>query len=229
MSERNVNKSIKLLIKTAIIIAIIPLIVCVFYFSICFFSDRIVRNTYNGLDNLFVSHDEYFAVAGPFHVMIPKFIAQAVIDEDIENISGIDEESGKEFYVQCTYSANGRPEFEGTTTLIHSYDSHYVFQISNPGPEECVVSREEERIMLEISEHFYDFNEPYVRTEDNWIAGNASHTTFLSYEIFFKDDKVFFAVHRPQKRVTLYSYDNGTFLRIMSVPERGNFDLVIWK
>lgn len=211
------------------IIAILPLALCVFYFIIWFSSDRIARNTYNGLDNMFVSHDEYFAIAGPFHVMIPKFMAQTAVHGDVENISAIDETVGKKFYVQCTYSANGRPEFEGTTTLIHSYDSHYVFQVSNPGPDKYEVTREEERIMLEIAEHFYNFNTPYVRTDDNWLAGNKNHTTFLAYDVFFKDDKVFFAVDRPHKRETLYSYDNGTFLRIMSVPERGNFDLVIWK
>ena len=82
MSERKDKKPKKKLAITAIIIATLPLAFLIFYFCIWFTSDRIARNTYNGLDNMFVSHDEYFAIAGPFHVMIPKALAQITVDDE---------------------------------------------------------------------------------------------------------------------------------------------------
>ena len=45
------------------VIGIIVIVLMLIYISVWIFSDRIVRNTYNGLDNLFVGHDEYFAVS----------------------------------------------------------------------------------------------------------------------------------------------------------------------
>ena len=223
------GKSVKKAVTVVSVTGIIIIGLMLFYTGVWIFSDRIVRNTYNGLDNLFVGHDEYFAVAGPFHVMIPKFFAQSVFNQDVEEIGATDEEVGKKFFVQATYSKDEKPQFEGTRTIAHTYDPKYVITVKNPGPDDYDISADEERIMLEIAEHFYDFNRAYVRTDDNWLAGNDAHKTLLSYDVFFTYGKTFVAVDRPGKRTTLYSYDKGVFLRIMSVPDRGDFDVVMWK
>lgn len=211
------------------ILAGVILAVLIYLVSVWFLSDRIVRLEFNGFENFFNVHDEYHAVAGPFHARMPASLAQSFFDEELDNISDISAETGRNFFVQATWSKNGRPEFERRKTLIHSYDAHYVFEVSNPGPEVIEITRDEERIMLEIAEHFYDFSSPYVYSDDNWLAGNDAHMTFLSYSVYFNGNKVFFEVHHPKQGYSLWSYDNGHFVRIMGVPEKGDFDLVMWK
>ena len=203
---------------------------CAAYFGIWLFSDRIARVTYNGLDNMFTVHDEYLAFAGPLHVRIPEALAQSAVSEKISNIGETDKEAGRNFFVQVCWSENNRPMFEGKTTLIHSYTAKYVFEVSSPGPGEAEVTRDEEKKMLEIAEHFHDFKVSYVRRENNWVARNGnSHTTLFSYNVYFNGEKTFFAIHQPGKKMELYSYDNGKFVKVYTVPEKGDFDLVIWK
>ena len=182
------------------------------------------------LTNMFTVHDEYLAFAGPLHVRIPEALAQSAVSEKISNIGETDKETGRNFFVQVCWSENNRPMFEGKTTLIHSYTAKYVFEVSSPGPGEAEVTRDEEKKMLEIAEHFHDFKVSYVRRENNWVARNGnSHTTLFSYNVYFNGEKTFFAIHQPGKKMELYSYDNGKFVKVYTVPEKGDFDLVIWK
>jgi len=203
---------------------------CMAYLAIWFLSDRIVKVSYNGLDNMFTMHDEYLAVAGPVHVRVPASFAQKEVSDKLVNIGRTDKEVGRNFFVQVCWSENNRPQFEGTTTLIHSYVAKYVFEVTNPGPEKIELTRDEERIMLEIAEKFHDFKQSYVRRESNWVATSGkSHTTIFSYTVYFNGSKVFFAIHQPGKKTELYSYDNGKFVKVYTVPEKGGFELVIWK
>ena len=135
----------------------------------------------------------------------------------------------RNFHVSVCWNENGRPRFEKTTQVFHSYSAKYGIEVRNPGPEKVELTRDEEKRILEIAEHFHNFNEPYVRGEDNWTAYNGVHTTIIFFDVYFQGDKTFFCINRSGKKDTLYSYDNGHFLRIYSVPEKGDFDLVIWK
>jgi len=203
---------------------------CMAYLAIWFLSDRIVKVSYNGLDNMFTMHDEYLAVAGPVHVRVPASFAQKEVSDKLVNIGRTDKEVGRNFFVQVCWSENNRPQFEGTTTLIHSYVAKYVFEVTNPGPEKIELTRDEERIMLEIAEKFHDFKQSYVRRESNWVATSGkSHTTIFSYTVYFNGSKVFFAIHQPGKKTELYSYDNSKFVKVYTVPAKGDFELVIWK
>ena len=203
---------------------------CMAFFGIWLFSDRIIKVSYNGLDNMFTMHDEYLAVAGPLHVRVPASFAQKEVSDKLDNIGRTDKETGRNFFVQVCWSENSKPQFEGTTTLPHSYTDKYVFEVTNPGPEKIELTRDEERVMLEIAEKFHDFKQSYVRRETNWVATSGkSHTTIFSYRVYFNGNKSFFAIHLPGKKMELYSYDNGKFTKIYTVPEKGDFQFVIWK
>ena len=223
------KKSMKLWQKILIGLLAAAVLFCVYFFGIWLFSDRIVRVTYNGLENMFFVHDEYLAVAGPFHVRVPQALAQTSVKSEISTIGDTDKEVGRNFHVSVCWNENGRPRFEKTTQVFHSYSAKYGIEVRNPGPEKVELTRDEEKRILEIAEHFHNFNEPYVRGEDNWTAYNGVHTTIIFFDVFFQGDKTFFCINRGGKKDTLYSYDNGHFLRIYSVPEKGDFDLVIWK
>ena len=203
---------------------------CIAFLGIWLFSDRIARVSYYGHDNMFNVHEEYLAFAGPLHVRVPEALAQSAVSEKISNIGKTDKEAGRNYFVQVCWSENTRPLFEGTTTLIHAYSAKYVFEVKNPGPEKIEVTRDEEKKMLEIAEHFHDFKLSYVRRENNWVAISGNfHTTLFSYNVYFNGEKTFFCIHQPGKKYELYSYDNGKFLKVYTVPEKGDFDLVIWK
>lgn len=232
MKSKDLNLSKAKKVWRRIVIAVLAgvIVLCVYFFGVWFLSDRIVKVSYTGLDNMFFVHDEYRAVAGPFQVRVPEDLAQTAVGSEISTIGDLDKETGRNFHVQVCWSENGRPSFEGTTTLIHSYDAKYVFEVRNPGPEKLEVTRDEERRMLEIAEHFYDFNEPYERGEDNWVARQGNfHTTIFDFSVYFNGDKTFFSIDNPNEKVELYSYENGHFMKVYTVPDRGDFDLVIWK
>ena len=38
-----------------------------------------------------------------------------------------------------------------------------------------------------------------------------------------------FGIKEPKQPYKVYSYDNGKLIKIMDVPEKGDFDVVIWK
>ena len=216
--------------KVLLVLGILLAATLVFYGAVWFTSDRIIKISFNGLDNMFVVRDEYYAVSGPFRVPVTKGMVQSYCDKDLENIGGLDKEVGRKYFVQVCWSENGRPFFEGTTTLIHSFDSKYVFEVTNPGPDKCEVSREEERVMLDVASHFYDFSAPYVRGVDNWVATCGKfHTTMFSYTIHFNGDDVLFELHRPGKPYEIYSYKNSSFIKVMNVPSKGDYQFVIWK
>ena len=178
---------------------------------------------------MFFVHDEYYAVAGPFRARVPKALVKTVCDKDPEYIREIDKEAGRSLFVQVNWSENGRPVFEGTTTLIHSYSNKYVFEVRSPGPDKCVVSREEERLILEVAKRFHDFDQDYVRGEDNWVAHTGVSTTVFSFQIFINGDKALVSMHQPGRHYEVYSYDSGKLTKIMKVPEKGRFDVLIWK
>ena len=211
------------------IIALIVAAALVYEAGVWFASDRIVKLSFNGFENFFTVHDEYYAVAGPFRAPVPKAFVRTVCKNDPEYISEIDKEAGKVFFVQVNWSETGRPVFEGTTTLIHSYSNKYVFEVTSPGPDECVVSREEERALLDIAEHFYDFEQDYTRGEDNWVARTGTNTIIFSFKVSMNGDRSIISIHQPGKPYKVYSYDNGRFIKIMNVPEKGDYDVTIWK
>lgn len=215
--------------KFLTVIAAIIGIALIYEAAVWFMSDRIVKLSYNGLENLFTQHDEYYAVAGPFRAPVPKALVQTVCEKDAEYIREIDKEAGKVFFVQANWSETGRPVFEGTTTLIHSYSNKYVFEVTSPGPDKCVVSREEERMLLDIAEHFYDFEQDYTRGEDNWVAYTGKSTTIFSFKVTINGNKSIFNINQPGKPYKVYSYDNGRFTKIMNVPDKGDYDVTIWK
>jgi hypothetical protein len=192
-------------------------------------SDRIVKLSFNGLENMFTVHDEYYAVAGPFRTLVPKAFVQKVCDKDPDNIGETDKEAGRVLNVEVNWSENGRPVFEGTTTLIHSFSNKYVFEVRSPGPEKCVVSRDEERLILDIAKHFHDFEKGYARGEGNWVAYTGGSTTIFSFEFYINGDKSLISVHQPGRRYEVYSFDSGKPVKIMKVPEKGHFDVLIWK
>ena len=215
--------------KFLTVIAAIIGIALIYEAAVWFMSDRIVKLSFNGLENLFTQHDEYYAVAGPFRAPVPKALVQTVCEKDAEYIREIDKEAGKVFFVQANWSETGRPVFEGTTTLIHSYSNKYVFEVTSPGPDKCVVSREEERMLLDIAEHFYDFEQDYTRGEDNWVAYTGKSTTIFSFKVTINGNKSIFNINQPGKPYKVYSYDNGRFTKIMNVPDKGDYDVTIWK
>ena len=223
------GKTKKVWLKILICLLAAAVLSFVFYLGVWLFSDRIVRVSYNGLENMFFVHDEYFAVAGPFHIRVPKDLAQSAVNSEISAIGDTDKETGRNFHVSVCWNENGRPRFEKTTTVFHSYSAKYGIEVRNPGPEKIELTRDEERRILEIAEHFHNFNESYVRRDDNWVAYTGGHTTIFSFDVFFNGDKTFFCINRSEKKDALYSYDNGIFFRIYTVPEKGDFDLVIWK
>lgn len=211
------------------VIAAVIALTLIYEGAVWFMSDRIVKLSYNGLDNLFTQHDEYYAVTGPLRAPVPKALVQTVCEKDVENIGEIDKEAGKAFFVQVNWSETGRPVFEGTTTLIHSYSNKYVFEVTSPGPDKCVVSREEERILLDIAEHFHDFEQDYTRGEGNWVARTGTNTIIFSFQVAINGDKSIFSMHQPGKPYVVYSYDNGKFTKIMTIPEKGDYEVTIWK
>lgn len=211
------------------VIAAVIALALVYETAVWFISDRIVKLSFNGLDNLFIQHEEYYAVAGPLRAPVPKTLVQTVCEENPEYIGEIDKETGKIFFVQVNWSETGRPVFEGTTTLIHAYSNKYVFEVTSPGPDECIVSREEERILLDIAEHFYDFEQDYTRGEGNWVAMTGYNTIIFSFKVTINGDKTVFSIHQPGKADQVYSYDNGRFTKILNVPENGDYDVTIWK
>ena len=211
------------------VIAAIIALALIYEAAVWFMSDRIVKLSFNGFENFFTVHDEYYAVAGPFRAPVPKALVQTACENDAEYIGEIDKEAGKVFFVQVNWSETGRPVFEGTTTLIHPYSNKYVFEVTSPGPDECVVSREEERMLLDIAEHFYDFEQEYTRGEDNWVAYTGTSTTIFSFKVTMNGDKSIFSIHQPGKPYKVYSYDNGRFTKIMNVPDKGDYDVTIWK
>ena len=215
--------------KFLIVIAVIAAAALVYEAGVWVLSDRVVKLSFNGFENFFTVHDEYYAVAGPLRAPVPKALVGTVCGNDPEYIGQLDKETGKVFFVQVNWSENGRPVFEGTTTLIHSYSSKYVFEVTSPGPDECVVSREEERVLLDIAEHFYDFDQDYTRGEDNWVAKTGTTTTIFSFDVSMNGDKTIFTIHQPGKPYMVYSYNNGKFVKIMNVPEKGDYDVTIWK
>ena len=220
------KKPLKIILFTLLVLIIAVL---AYEAGVWFLSDRIVKLSFNGLENMFTMHDEYYAVAGPFRALIPKALAQTVCSRDVEYVRDIHEESGKVFFVQVNWSGNGRPVFEGTTTLIHSYSNKYVFEVRSPGPDKCVVSRDEERTIIEIAKRFHDFEKDYVRGEDNWVAYTGGSTTIFSFRIYMNGSSSVFGIKEPKQPYKVYSYDNGKLIKIMNVPEKGDFDVVIWK
>ena len=215
--------------KVLAVIAAVIALALIYETAVWFMSDRIVKLSFNGLENLFTQHDEYYAVAGPLRAPVPKALVQTVCEDDPEYIGELDKEAGKIFFVQANWNETGRPVFEGTTTLIHPYSNKYVFEVTSPGPDKCVVSREEERMLLDIAEHFYDFEQDYTRGEDNWVAHTGTSTTIFSFKVTINGDKSIFSIHQPGKPYKVYSYDNGRFTKIMNVPDKGDYDVTIWK
>lgn len=217
-------------IAIAVIVILVAVLSVVGYGAAVWFgSDRIVKLSYTGLENMFTVHDEYYAVRGSHQFRIPKALAQTFVDGDIDYIGDTDPEVGRNFLVQVCYSEDGRPQFEGKTTLTHSYDAKYVIEVSNPGPEKCEVTREEEKIMLSIAEHFHDFSKDYKKGEDNWVAGNTGFTVIFSYDAYFNGDEVIFEIHKPGSIHDVYSYSDGDIVKVMSVPSNATFDVAIWK
>ncbi len=219
----------RILLKIFIAIAAVIMAVLVYGCTVWFASDRIVKLSFTGLENMFHVRDEYHAVAGPFSFRVPEALAQTAVNKKISVIGDTDDEAGRNFLVQVTWSENGRPMFEGKQTLIHSFDAKYVIEVSNGGPEKIPVTREEEKIMIDIASHFYDFSKPYVRGEGNWVAYSGGHTVIFSFNVYFNGDKVLFSIHESGGRYYVYSYKNGKFTKVMKVPEKGDFDVVIWK
>ena len=212
-----------------IVLAVAVMAVIVYTAAVWAFSDRIVKLSFNGLENMFFVHDEYYAVAGPFRARVPKTLVKTVCDKDPEYIREIDKEAGRVLFVQVNWSENGRPVFEGTTTLIHSYSNKYVFEVRTPGPDRCVVSREEERLILDIAKRFYDFDQEYVRGDDNWVAHTGVSTTIFSFTVSINGNGSVISMHQPGSRSEVYSYDSGKLTKILKVPDKGSFDVVIWK
>ena len=215
--------------KFLIVIAIVAATALVYEVFVSFFSDRIVKLSFNGFENFFTVHDEYYAVAGPFRAPVPKALVRSFCESDPEYIGEIDKETGKVFFVQVNWSETGRPVFEGTTTLNHQYSYKYVLEVTSPGPDECVVSREEERALLDIAEYFYDFEKDYTRGEDNWVARTGTSTTIFSFKVSMNGNRSIISIHQPDKPYKIYSYDNGRIIKIMNVPEKGDYDVTIWK
>lgn len=212
-----------------IILAVLVLAAFAYTAAVWKFSDRIVKLSFNGLENMFVVHDEYYAVAGRFRTRVPKALVKTVCDKAPENIREVDKEAGRSLHVEVNWSENGRPVFEGTTTLIHGYSNKYVFEVRSPGPDKCVVSREEERLILDVAKRFHDFDQDYVRGEENWVARTGGSTTIFSFQIFINGDKALVSMHQPGRHYEVYSYDSGKLTKIMKVPEKGRFDVLIWK
>lgn len=220
----------KTILKVILIVSAIILFAALAYeVAVWVFSDRIVKLSFNGLDNMFVVRDEYYAVAGPFRALVPKALVNTVCESDPEYISDVDKEAGRVLRVQVNWSENGRPVFEGTTTLIHSYSNKYVFEVRSPGPDKCVVSREEERLILDIAKHFHDFEKDYVRGEGNWLAYTGGSTTIFSFTLSVNGNRSVISVHQPGSNHEVYSFDSGKLVKIMKVPEKGKFDVLIWK
>ncbi|MCR5287307.1 MAG: DUF4178 domain-containing protein [Saccharofermentans sp.] len=224
--KKSTKKTFKIIL---IILAAIAVAVPAYMGIVWACSDRIVKLSFNGLENMFTVHDEYYAVAGPFRTLVPKAFVQKVCDKDPDNIGETDKEAGRVLNVEVNWSENGRPVFEGTTTLIHSFSNKYVFEVRSPGPEKCVVSRDEERLILDIAKHFHDFEKGYARGEGNWVAYTGGSTTIFSFELYINGDKSLISVHQPGRRYEVYSFDSGKPVKIMKVPEKGHFDVLIWK
>lgn len=224
--KKSTKKTFKIIL---IILAAIAVAVPAYMGIVWACSDRIVKLSFNGLENMFTVHDEYYAVAGPFRTLVPKAFVQKVCDKDPEDIRDVDKEAGRVLDVEVHWSENGRPVFEGTTTLIHSFSNKYVFEVRSPGPEKCVVSRDEERLILDIAKHFHDFEKEYVKGEDNWVAYTGGSTTIFSFELYINGDKSLISLHQPGRRYEVYSFDSGKPVKIMKVPEKGHFDVLIWK
>ena len=86
-------------LKILAIILVATVLSCILYFCIWLFSDRIVKVSYNGLENMFTMHDEYLAVAGPLHVRVPAALAQGEVSDKLVNIGRTDKEVGRNFFV----------------------------------------------------------------------------------------------------------------------------------
>ena len=91
------KKGLKIFLTVIVaVIALAP----VYEAAVWFQSDRIVKLSFNGFENFFTVHDEYYAVAGPFRAPVPKALVRSFCESDPEYIGEIDKETGKIFFVQ---------------------------------------------------------------------------------------------------------------------------------
>ena len=67
--KKSTKKTFKIIL---IILAAIAVAVPAYMGIVWACSDRIVKLSFNGLENMFTVHDEYYAVAGPFRTLRQK-------------------------------------------------------------------------------------------------------------------------------------------------------------
>ena len=201
------------------------------------FSDRIVRISFTGFDNFFNVHDEYYAIAGPFSVRIPKQLAQVSFDQDVENIDDADEESGRVFLVSVDWSEDCKPVFSSWEPFLisHDYSEHYIIDASPwdaPRDSRIPASAEEQAIIMDIAEHFYDFEKEYDPNTDKDTSYTAGNWTAFWFMVYINGDKCTFELHQPGRPETVYSYNKDglvKFQKNMTVPSKGHFDTTMFK
>lgn len=200
-------------------------------------SDRIVRISFNGLQNFLNTHVDYYAIAGPFSARIPKVLAQIPFKSDIENIGNHDEESGRVFWVSVDWSEECRPNFTSWERFMisHNHSEHYII-LANPADapsgSEVPATPEEEKIILDIAEHFYDFDKEFNPDTDKCNAISNGNWTTVSFSVYINGDKCSFCIEQPDKEAVVYSYNKKgliKFYKHVKVPSRGHFDTIMFK
>ena len=115
------------------------------------------------------------------------------------------------------------------------YSEHYVIEASPwgvPSGSGIPVSPEEEKIVMDIAEHFYDFTKEYDPDRDGQISQCGGNSTAFWFKLYSKGDKCSFYIDQPGTNDWIYSYNKDgliKFCKNMRGPSIGKFDTVMFK
>ena len=190
-------------------------------------ADMVVRVGYTGLDNMFHSRYDYYAVAGDRHVKVsPKLIQRLYPDWDLEE-SLYDDTEKNYYFVQLQYCPDGEPQFKKDTIDI-GQDREYVVTYSEWTRKSDAMEEGVKEMAAQVILHNHDFTAPYEpdNVNVNWIWSSGGDYGLDSFMLV--------AEKGVTDRAILYSdYSNrvrcirdGEIHDLMDIPEKGQVEFI---
>lgn len=177
-------------------------------------ADCVARVSFTGLDNLFHTPYEYYALDSRGAVRVPGFLAKASLGADAEERTIYDDTETAYWFATLQYgkdelTADDRPHLE--TSFGPDYWLLYDnWTRSTPPP-----GKEDITLMLRAAETLHDGD------LENWVWQGGGAIGLTSFMVIRNDDR-YLLVENDNR--LLLPLEDGSFREIMDCPIGGNFD-----
>lgn len=182
-------------------------------------ADCVVRVSFTGLDNMFHTPYEYYALNNRGAIRVPGFLAKAALGPDAEARTIYDDAETAYWFATLQY---GKDELTSDSKLHldTSFGPGYWLVYDNwirgtPAPGE-----EDFALMLRAAESLHDGD------LDNWIWQGGGATGLTSFMVIRNRDR--YLLEENGRRLLLPLEDGG-FQEMMDCPEGGHFDCWFFK